>query len=907
MPSLRAGRPDTPEPLERIVTKALEKDPEKRFQTAREPARDLKLLQGRTVPVDLLTMEVPRPTGADLDSLPRQPAPRRGRTIIVGLAVAALLLVAIAAGTYVWMTRPVVRIPVAVVPVANHTGNPELDQYRLALTTSLIDELAESPNIRVVPYLRLAEMIRPFLTKDKDVSSNEAIQRVVSESGAQFLIVPTLVYRDREAKWLVEIQVRNAATGTTIATYETPPVTSTLSQQTAFRLVMAAANDVQQHFRTNGPGRSFSSRPANSRFRDPEAARRFADGLIKYDEMEYAAALEDFQEATRLDAQHVLAQVWLARLNLLLNRKNEAAAAAQRARTLAADSAKEVAALVDGVFAESQSDADTAEKQYRNLVVIKADEPWTHTELADFLKRRPDRNQMAIDAYHELLKIDPSYVRPHVDLCQLYVRIDERSLAQQEAQAAVARYRALGLPNGEAQALLCLADSQRAQGRAGVDEARKNVARARNLIEQLDEPYSLSRAVFYQASVEYAARQLEDARRLFADAATRSAAVGNRLTQGIALMNLGVINFYFGRPTPAVDFYRRSREVYLQLGDERRVAEIDVDVAALQIDHGDGSAELSRTLRNARANLEKMGLFDFQLSAMQNEADILRFGGRVEEARTLLRSALQIAREKQLTNPIRGVRLSLALVDIQASDYEPARATLQELVDQDGSDIDTRIALGTVLTKIGDFSAARIQLDEARKSAADRQIDRLLPAVYVGLGELAYEAGQPAVALRQFDAAIGSWTDPLPNASSVEARCYRGLQQSLLGRSGQKDLEAGIADAKRARRAPLETACRGQLAHAHVLANRNDDAIAILRDVPDESADFTLGPELRAQVEYWRGRAKGRESDGPGLSSEAQKRLQTLRDSLPVAFRDLFAARADIAAILTAPTVRSHQ
>ena len=31
-----------PKPLERIVMKALEKDPDKRFQTAREPARDLQ-------------------------------------------------------------------------------------------------------------------------------------------------------------------------------------------------------------------------------------------------------------------------------------------------------------------------------------------------------------------------------------------------------------------------------------------------------------------------------------------------------------------------------------------------------------------------------------------------------------------------------------------------------------------------------------------------------------------------------------------------------------------------------------------------------------------------------------------------------------------------------------------------
>ena len=87
-------------------------------------------------------------------------------------------------------------------------------------------------------------MIRPFMSANGDISSNDAIRAIATESGAPFLVVPTLVYRDRDATWPVQIQIRNADTGTTVATYETAPVTSSLSQQTAFRLTVTAA---EQH------------------------------------------------------------------------------------------------------------------------------------------------------------------------------------------------------------------------------------------------------------------------------------------------------------------------------------------------------------------------------------------------------------------------------------------------------------------------------------------------------------------------------------------------------------------------------------------------------------------------------------------------------------------------------------
>jgi hypothetical protein len=637
LPPLRPLRADVPEAFERIVLRALDKDPASRFQSAREPARDLRLLQGRTVPLELQTEELHTVAALSRDA-PRRSRFRRVMTP-VRVGVAALVFLAAAALWAYWYLRPVERIPVAIVPVANQTGVPDLDRYRLALTQVLIDEVSESPNVRVVPYLRLLEMIRPFLGGASDMSGNEAMRAIAAASRAPFLVVPTLVYRDRDATWLAQVQIRDAATGTTVASYDTAPVTSSLSRQTAFRLLTSGADAVQQHFKTHGPGLSFQQRATASRFREPEAARAFEEGLNAYDQLEYAAAADALKRSIALEDQHALSHAWLSRVLLLLVRRNDAVTSAREARSLVGGNlSASDSAFVAAVLAESQNDLAAAAASYRQLVELEPDDPWARAELADFLKRRGDENQAAIKAYHDVLQVEPTYIRPHVELCQLYTRIDDHPLAEKEARLAIEAYRTMGLKGGEAQALLCLGDAKREQGGPHLIDARKHVEAARLLVEPLGQPYGLSRAVFYQGSVELSSRRLRDANRYFEEAAERTQAVGNRVTQALVLMNLGVINVFLGQPSRAIDFTRRGRDAFVEVGDERRVAEMDINAAALEIEYGGDRSGALKTLSNARANLERLGHEDFQLLAMVTEAQSRQHAGRLESARMLLTS-----------------------------------------------------------------------------------------------------------------------------------------------------------------------------------------------------------------------------------------------------------------------------
>ncbi|MEQ1870595.1 MAG: protein kinase [Vicinamibacterales bacterium] len=908
LPALRAARPDVPEPLERIVMRALDKDSATRYQSARELARDLRVLAGRSVPIELRTETLPALAERRTRAMARMANTVRRRVGLV-LGVAAAVLTAVGVGGYYWLARPIERIRVAVAPVANHTGVVDLDRYRLALTASLLDELAESPKIRVVPYLRMLEMVRPFSDATTDLSGSDAVHAIATASGAPFVVVPTLAYRDRDASWLMQIQIKSAETGTTVASYETAPVNSALSAQAAFRLVIAAANDVQGHFNAHGGGSS-AERPAAGRFRDPEAARQFAEGLDAYQQLEYQRAANAFAASAKIDPQRAMTQAWASRVLWLLSMKNDALAFATRAKALVAGATqKGDVAFVDAVLAESQGDLELAERAYQALASVDPEDPWARIELADFLKRRQDRNQPAIEVYHEVLRRDPLFVRPHVELCQLYTRIDEHPLAAQEAKLARERYRTAGGKGGEAQALLCAAEEQRKQAGPQLAEARKSVENARQLFEVLDQPYNLARAHFYGGLVEYSAGRLAEATSAFGDAAERLGATGNRALQGVALMNLGAISFQLGQPTPALDFFQRGRDVFLEIGDERRAAEADINGGGVQVEFGVDPVETLRRAANARATLERLGYGAFELLATRNEAEGHRYAGRLVRARTLLQSAFERARSRGLTASMDNLALALAQADIEDGDYPQARASLERVAASGGgAALEARIALGMALARLGEFARAGEVLRKALGDLEAQQFLGLRPMAHLALGQMANDMGEYAEARQQFDAAIAGWRDPLANAYAVEARCERGVADGRRGRLAASivEIERGIVQASRVGRLSVGTRCRVDLARVHLLRQHAGEALKALAGIAEDTDDVRVGRELRAEVEYWRSEALAM-AHAPESERHAQRAralLASIQERWSVEERRRYLARVEMSRIVQSAVSR---
>ena len=890
-PPLRKPGRDIPEEVERLVFKALEKDPAARVQSVRELARTLRQLQGRTTPVDLRTEPLP--------PLPVDAARVRARRtrltpVRVVAAAAALLLAAGAVG--LWLLRPVERISIAIAPFANHTGDPQLDEYRMALTQALVADLKESPNIRALGYLQLIEILRPYLHGGGDESSREALQAITTSAGARFIVVPTLLRRD--GTWLAQAEFRNVETATNVATSQTEAIPSSLPKDAAYRLVIPLAARIQEHFKANGPGRSYRARSVSSRPRSLDAARAFEQGLNAYEQLEYGAAVTAFRQAASEDPQHALTHAWLSRALLLVVQKNDAVESARRARQLVNEEMPRADVLfIDGALAESQEDFAAAEASYRSLGRLLPDDPAARLELADFLKRR-GRNQEAIETYHEVLRLSERRVRPHVDLCQLYVAAEERPLAKQHGEAARVAYQEGGNRMGEAQALLCLGDALSEQGGARLAEAKRYTEQARSILETFDLPFNLARLYQYLGLIAVSENNYRAAAELFEAGLTRSRQAGNRSLEALQLMNLGASHYYLGNRGSALDYYRQSRDLFERIGDERRAAEIDVNISEILVGYGGDVDEARRRIAPARAVLQKLGYVDFELQAAQIAAGSEILVGRHDAARTELRRALNVARERQLHSRVAALQTLIARSHFLLNEYEAARTLLDEVLASEAGrgDPEAQVWLGRVYTRLGDPDTARRHLQHALDDIERTGRMDLRPLAEVALGELAFESADLPAAKEQYAKAALFWTEELTDPATVEARCYGGLLAVLAGSRAQAPRQmtkAGANQAAKMGQLDLEARCRLHQARILIRDRQYDEALSAL-DLLTSDKEGTLGPELRAEAHHWRRQAFVGRGDRLGAEAEAaaaRQLIAALETSLPDQFRNSFASR----------------
>jgi serine/threonine protein kinase len=128
---------DIPVSIEQVVSKALEKDPDKRYQQIDEILDDLKSMSAGIVPEEIKAR------------MRKEKLQRRKRTILYACA-AALVIILTVLGFILLKGPPETMDSIAVLPLENLTGNPEQDYFVDGVTDELIGQLAQISRLQRV-------------------------------------------------------------------------------------------------------------------------------------------------------------------------------------------------------------------------------------------------------------------------------------------------------------------------------------------------------------------------------------------------------------------------------------------------------------------------------------------------------------------------------------------------------------------------------------------------------------------------------------------------------------------------------------------------------------------------------------------------------------------------------------
>jgi tetratricopeptide (TPR) repeat protein len=224
-PSLLLYRSDAPAELERIVEKALAKEREERYHSAKDLAVDLKRLKHR------LDMDAERERGVTPDADTRRasgglaaasglaPVARATATITrhklgVGLLVAALVL-ATAAALFFSSRRPAAltdRDTILLADFVNTTGDAVFDG---TLKQGLAVQLGQSPFLAIFPDARVRQSLQLMGRSADDRVTKEVAREICQRQGLKALLAGSI--SNLGTSYVISLEAINGQNGDEIA------------------------------------------------------------------------------------------------------------------------------------------------------------------------------------------------------------------------------------------------------------------------------------------------------------------------------------------------------------------------------------------------------------------------------------------------------------------------------------------------------------------------------------------------------------------------------------------------------------------------------------------------------------------------------------------------------------------
>ena len=426
---LKEIEPDTPAELQHIVSKALRKEADERYQTMKSLLADLRTLkQEREFAAKLERSAAPERNeatsaaqgpavttanaevaGASTQAAAVRPTSsaefiasgikqhKRGLTI----ALLALLLTALGFG-YWYSSRPSATTTqiesIAVLPFQNASGDANLDYLSDGVSESLINKLSQLPHLKVIART----------SSFKYRGENIDIQEVARKLGVQGIVMGKVLQRGdnlsirvemvdaRDNKQLWGEQYDRKATDTLVVQQE---IGQTIAEKLRLKLTGEQKQQVAKRLTEN-----------------PEAYQLYLNGLFYFRKNGFEnvrKSLDYFNQAVALDPKFALAWVstadvyrWFSGYSRLDSREANAKAGTAVSRALALDESLADAHRTLASIKWDEWDWAGAEREYRRAIELDPNLTSAHTWYSYYLSAM-GRHAEALTEIKRAQELDP--------------------------------------------------------------------------------------------------------------------------------------------------------------------------------------------------------------------------------------------------------------------------------------------------------------------------------------------------------------------------------------------------------------------------------------------------------------------------------------------------------------------